>query len=204
VNFQPVFSFKATANWNVISRTIVPLDSMPTSDGRTSGIGDIQEQLYVTPSKVGKLIWGAGPVFSFPTATATPVKTGTWAGGIGAVALTMTGPWVVGGLVNQFWPMADSGGEPKTNLLVVQPFVNYNFGGGWAVAFAPVMSANWDAAAGHQWTIPLGLGVSKTTVFNGRPMTLGVHYDYNVDKPQGSSGELLRFAISFLYPQTSR
>jgi hypothetical protein len=80
--------------------------------------------------------------------------------------LTMHGRWVVGGLLSQFWPMTDAGGEPETNQFVFQWFVNYNFGTGWALASAPLNTANWDAEDGQQWTVPLGIGISKTTVFN--------------------------------------
>jgi hypothetical protein len=202
LNIQPVIPFKATPDWNVIARAIVPIDSVPGSNGTSdSGVGDIQLQLYLTPSKPGAFIYGVGPVFSFPTATAAPLRSGTWAAGVGFVALTMKGPWVIGGLINQYWPLSDTGGEPKSNLLVLQPAVNYNFGGGWAMSFSPGITANWDASAGNQWTVPLGLGITKTTVFNGRPMNVGLQYFGNVVRPAGSAGYQLRFAISLLYPE---
>jgi hypothetical protein len=202
LNIQPVIPFKATADWNVIARAIVPIDSVPGSTGTSdSGVGDIQLQLYLTPSKPGAFIYGVGPVFSFPTATAAPLRSGTWAAGLGFVALTMKGPWVIGGLINQYWPLSDTGGEPKTNLLVLQPAVNYNFGGGWALSFSPAVTANWDASAGNQWTVPLGLGITKTTIFSGRPMNVGLQYFGNVERPAGSAGYQLRFAISLLYPE---
>jgi hypothetical protein len=113
----------------------------------------------------------------------------------------MMGPWVIGALVNQYWPAYDAGGEPKTNLFVLQPFVNYNFGVGWALGFSPIITANWDASEGHKWTVPLGLGITKTTVFNGRPMNIGVHYYGNVERPEGSAGYQLRFVIALLYPE---
>ena len=202
LNIQPVMPFKLTPAWNVIARAIVPIDSVPDSEGVSySGVGDIQLQFYLTPARPGALIYGIGPVFSFPTATAPPLRSGTWAAGLGFVALTMKGPWVIGGLVTQFWPMSDTGGEPKTNLLVLQPAVNYNFGGGWAVSFSPLITANWDASAGNQWTVPLGLGITKTTVFNGRPMNVGLQYFDNVKRPQGSAGYQVRFVLSLLYPE---
>jgi len=201
LNFQPVVPFRF-GDWNVIARTILPINSIPTgATTRASGVGDIQEQIFFSPAKVGRVIWGVGPMFSFPTATMAPAETGTWAAGIGAVVLTMTGPWVIGALLNQFWPISDAAGDPATDLLVFQPFVNYNFGPGWALAFAPLMSANWNAADGDQWTVPLGLGISRTTVFNARPMTLGVQYYYNIEKPAGSAGQQLKFVISLLYPR---
>src|SRR5262245_47631030 len=62
LNFQPVIPFKMTSNWNMIARTIVPIVSVPVGDARFSGVGDIQEQLFVSPSKPGKIIWGLGPI----------------------------------------------------------------------------------------------------------------------------------------------
>jgi hypothetical protein len=112
----------------------------------------------------------------------------------------MAGPFVLGGLVNQFWTYADSGDDTETNLFVLQPFVNYNFGSGWALAFAPIMSANWDVLSGEEWTVPLGLGISRTTVFNRRPMTLGFQHYYNVERPTGAAGQQIRLPVSLLYP----
>jgi hypothetical protein len=202
LNFQPVIPFKATSGWTVVARTIVPLDSMPTGDNtRSSGVGDIQEQIFFTPARPGGIIWGVGPMFSFPTATATALATGTWGLGVGSVVLKMTGPWVLGALIQQFWPMSDAGGDPETNLFVMQPFVNYNFGQGWALSFSPIITANWDASEDNAWTVPLGLGITRTTVFNGRPMNLGLQYFTNVEKPEGSAGHQLRLTVALLYPR---
>jgi hypothetical protein len=201
LNFQPVIPFELTPNWKMIARTIVPINSFPGPEGtRYSGVGDIQEQLFITPAKPGGIIWGVGPVLSFPTATAAPAETGTWAAGVGAVVVKSTGPFVLGGLISQFWPMSDAGDEPETNLLTMQPFVNYNFGRGWAMSFSPLLTANWDASDGNEWTVPLGVGLVRTTVFNRRPMNVGVQYYYNVERPDGSAAQQLRFIVVLLYP----
>ncbi len=86
------------------------------------------------------------------TATAAPLQTGTWAVGPGAVVLTDQGPWVIGGLIQQFWPIVDDEGDtdPKTDLFVLQPFLNYNFGRGWSLSAGPIITANWDAESGQQ------------------------------------------------------
>ena len=204
LNFQPVIPFQINARWNAIARTIVPIDSVPAGPTtRYSGIGDIQEQLYLSPANPGKIIWGVGPMFSFPTATAAPLQTGTWAIGPGAVVLTDRGPWVVGGLVQQYWPVVDDEGDTdlKTDLFVAQPFVNYNFGKGWALGVAPLITANWNAADGQQWTVPLGMGISRVTVLGTRPMSVGLQYYYNVERPEGSPAFQLRFVVSLLYPR---
>ena len=124
--------------------------------------------------------------------------------GLLAGVLSWRTPFVLGGLVSQFWPMADAGDEPETNLLTLQPFVNYNFGTGWALSFAPIMTANWDAESGEEWTVPIGIGITRTTVFNRRPMNLGVQYYYNVERPDGSAGQQLRFIVALLFPTSAR
>lgn len=148
LNVQPVIPFSVSKDWKLIARTIIPLDSIPGPAGtRYFGVGDIQMQMFFTPAKTGKLIWGFGPVWWLPTATATPVETGSWAVGPGLVLVKSVGPFVLGGLFSQYWNFADAGGTPKTNLFVMQPFVNFNFGKGWALAFGPLISANWERRA---------------------------------------------------------
>jgi hypothetical protein len=202
VNFQPVIPFRVTDRWNVIARTIVPLDSVPGEAGtRFSGVGDIQLQLFVTPARPPDIIWGLGAAFSFPTATVDPIQSGTWAAGPSLVLVKMTSSLVLGGLISQIWPLADAGDAPETNLLTVQPAINFNFGHGWAIAFSPVITANWDAPAGDRWTVPVGLGLTRTTVFNRRPMNLGITYNYYLEHPAGTAGEQVRFAVTLLYPR---
>jgi hypothetical protein len=202
LNFQPVIPIHLNKKVTLISRTIVPINSIPTGNGTSSsGVGDIQEQTFFTPAKTYKIIVGVGPTFSFPTATATPAKTGTWAGGLSGVLLAMPGPFVVGSLFSQLWPMSDSGGSPKTNAFLWQYFINYNFGKGWALATAPSMTANWDAVEGQRWTIPVGGGISRTLVFQKQPMTLGAQYYHNVKRPDNSYSNTLRFVVVLIFPQ---
>lgn len=202
LNFQPVIPFKLSEDWSVIARTIIPISSFPGPGGtRYSGLGNLQQQVFVTPSRPGGIIWGVGPMFSLPTATASAFETGTWGAGASAVVLKMTGPWVLGALVSQVWPMADDGGDPETDLFTLQPFVNFNFGHGWALSYSPIISANWNASNGNEWTVPIGGGLTRTTVFNRRPMNLGVQYYYNLDHPDGSAAQQLRFIVALLYPR---
>jgi hypothetical protein len=202
LNFQPVIPIHITPKLIYIARTIVPIVSIPTGNGVSySGVGDIQEQTFFTPAHPGKLILGIGPAFSFPSATAYPAKTGTWAGGVSAVVLATPGPFVLGSLFTQLSPMHDSGGEPKANNFLWQYFVNYNFGKGWALATAPSITANWDIKSGQKWTVPVGGGISRTLVFQRQPMTLGFQYYYNTVRPDGTNSTTLRFNVVLIYPQ---
>ena len=98
------------------------------------------------------------------------------------------------------WTFADEGDDTEVNQFLLQPFVNYNFGKGWALSTAPNITANWDSPDGEEWTVPLGAGLTKTTVFNGRPMSVGFQYYHNIEHPTASASNLFRVTISLLYP----
>jgi hypothetical protein len=202
LNIQPVIPIRLNSKVMYISRTILPIVSIPTSNGVSySGVGDIQEQTFFTAANSGKLILGIGPAFSFPTATAYPAKTGTWAGGGSIVLLAQPGPFVLGSLFTQLSPMHDSGGEPKVNNFLWQYFINYNFGKGWTITLQPSITANWDIHSGQQWTVPYGGGISRTLVFNKQPMSIGFQYYYAPVRPSNAAATTVRFNIALLFPQ---
>jgi hypothetical protein len=145
-------------------------------------------------------MWGVGPLLSFPTATVEPLTTGSWALGPAGVLVFTTGPWVIGGLATHAWTFADFGDDRETNRTLIQPFANFNLGNGWALVSTPIITADWDLD-GDKWTVPLGGGASWTTLIGSQHVTLGVHYYYNVARPDVGTTSELRFVISFLYPK---
>ena len=204
MNVQPVVPIGITDDWNVITRPILPIISQPflaPGVGDTFGLGDMQLQLYLSPAKPGALIWGAGPVFQFPTATDESLGTGRWAAGPAAVALTMQGPWVFGALANNLWSFAGDDERPKVNQLTVQPFVNYNLPDGWYVNSAPIITANWEAEDGDTWTVPLGAGVGKIVRVGKLPINLQLASYYNVVTPEYGAEWQLRFQVQLLFPR---
>ncbi len=75
------------------------------------GLSDIALQLFLSPEKSGKFIWGAGPAFVFPTATDKIIGTEKWSAGPAVVGAYTSGPWVVGAIVNQLWSFAGDDGR---------------------------------------------------------------------------------------------
>ena len=67
LNVQPVIPFDLSDDWNLISRTILPVvrqsDIFPGSDTQT-GVGDVVQSLFFSPKAptASGWIWGAGPV----------------------------------------------------------------------------------------------------------------------------------------------
>jgi hypothetical protein len=63
-NIQPVIPFTLNDEWNLISRTILPVidqDDIPTNGLSESGVGDIVQSLFFSPKEPtsGGVIWGA-------------------------------------------------------------------------------------------------------------------------------------------------
>jgi len=206
LNVQPVIPFELTSEWNLITRTILPIINQPSpADGVSSnfGLGDINPTLFLSPAKPGALIWGVGPTFTFPTATDTALGRGKWSMGPAAVALTMQGPWVLGALVNQQWSFAGDSDRRSVSQMLIQPFVNYNLPDGWYLTTSPIFTANWMADSGERWTVPLGGGFGKLwRVGNvGLPVNTQLQAFYNVEKPQGAAEWTLRFQVQVLLPK---
>ncbi len=110
-NFQPVIPFSLNEDWNLISRTIIPViyqDDIFPGAGSQFGLGDINLSLFFSPKKPtsGGLIWGIGPVVLLPTATENLLGAKKWGAGPTGVALTMRGPWTLGVLANHIWSYA--------------------------------------------------------------------------------------------------
>jgi hypothetical protein len=141
LNIQPVLPFHVAEDWLLETRTIFPLVWQPSfTDGATTfGLGNVLFTAFLSPSKPGALIWGVGPVVTFPASSASVGSTDTWGLGPSAVLLTMPGPWVIGVLANNAWSIAGT----KTNNLLVQYLVNYNFGEtGWYLTSTPIITAD--------------------------------------------------------------
>jgi hypothetical protein len=119
--------------------------------------------------------------------------------GPNAVALVMPGNWVMGALVSQLWSFAGPAARSNVSSFLVQPFVNYNLKGGWAISAAPIMTAN-ALLPGTKWTVPLGGGVTKTFKDGEQLMQLAAFYYTNVVRPLAAPQTTLRVNWILLWP----
>ncbi len=79
LNIQPVIPISLSENWNVISRTILPViwqNDIAGDSGEQTGLGDITQSLFLSPKNPGPsgIVWGAGPAFLVPTGTDEPAR----------------------------------------------------------------------------------------------------------------------------------
>lgn len=204
LNFQPVIPLRLNDDWNLITRPITPIVYQPTLGpgvGAEFGLGNIEPELFISPAHPGALIWGVGPAFYLPTATDKTLGVNAWGVGPAVVGLTIQGPWVIGGLVNNVWAWRDG---LQVNQMTSQYFINYNLPDGWYLTSQPVITANWLAPGGDKWTVPFGGGVGRLFKVGSQPINAQVQAFYNVVRP--TEGPLtgpvwsLRFQLSLLFP----
>jgi hypothetical protein len=204
LNIQPVIPIHLDEDWNLITRTIVPIINQPSlTQGMESawGFGDINPQFYFSPAKPGEWIWGVGPTFTAPTATDETLGQQKWSAGPAAVLLRMDGPWVYGVVGNNQWSFA-GWGDQNVNQMVVQPFVNYNMKHGWYYTASPIITANWEADSGNVWTVPIGGGVGRLFKISKMPVNTQLAGYWNATKPDYVGADWqVRFQIQFLFPK---
>jgi len=204
LNIQPIYPVRLTEDWNLINRVIAPIIYQPElapGIGKEFGLGDIVYQGFFAPAKPGKIIWGAGPVISFPTATDEVLGTEKWSLGPTAVALTMKGPWVVGALAYNLWSVGGDDDRDDVNFFLFQYFINYNFPGGLYLTTAPIITADWEADSDDRWTVPFGGGIGKVLRIGKLPVNTSISAYYNVEHPDNGPEWQARLQFQFLFPK---
>ena len=205
LNIQPVIPIEVNPEWNIITRTILPVVSQPAmfpGDERANGIGDMVVTAFLSPAVPKGVIWGVGPVLQLPT-DSNGLGNKNWGMGASFVVLKLEkgDPWVYGALVNNIWSLtSDQRGGSYSNGLI-QPFVNYNFPSGFYLTSAPILTVNWKAASGQQWTMPLGGGIGKIFHLGRLPVNTQLSAYYNVVKPDYGPNWQLRVQAQFMFPK---
>jgi len=205
LNVQPVIPINLNSEWNLITRTIMPIIKQPnlaTSDDNTWGIGATSFTAFLAPANPGPLIWGVGPAIQIPTTTDNQLGSRDWGAGPSVVALTMQGPWVFGAVANQVWSIGDNKNSPNTSAFFTNAFINYNLSDGWYLTSSPIITANWEATSGNKWTVPVGGGFGKVQRIGGLPFNLSVQAYENVVRPDPGADWEFRLQIALLLPKS--
>ena len=204
LNIQPVIPVRISENWNLINRIIQPILWQPNVQQPTQGtfgLGDMNPTFFLSPAQPHKMIWGIGPTFVIPTATADQLGQGKFSMGPAVVLLTTPGHWVIGTLINNVWSVAGSGSRPPVNQMLLQYFVNYNMKKGWYLVTSPINTADWRASSGNEWVVPLGGGAGRIMRLGPQPVNITAQLYGNAVHPEGASPWGMRLQIQLLYPK---
>ena len=204
LNIQPVVPISLNEDWNMISRTILPLiwqNDIAGPSGEQFGLGDITQSLFFSPKNPGPsgIVWGVGPVFLVPTATDDLLGGGKWGAGPTAVVLKQHGGWTFGALGNHIWSFAGEGDRPDISSTFLQPFVTYTTKDAWTFGINTESTYNWEA---EEWSIPFNFTVAKLVKFDKQPVSFTAGVRYWAESPDsGPDGLGFRGVVTFLFPK---
>jgi hypothetical protein len=202
-NVQPVIPFSITADWNLITRTIVPIhfQESPVAGGDDkAGLGDIVQSFFLSPKQPvgGAWIVGAGPVFVYPSATDAALGAEQFGLGPTAVLLKQQNGWTYGALLNHLWSVTDESGRRDVSATFLQPFVSFTTKSSTTFALNTESTYDWE---NEQWSVPLNLVVSQLLKLGPQPLQLSLGWRYYAKKPDGGPDWGLRFVVTLLFPK---
>ena len=207
MNIQPVVPISISDDWNMISRTILPVTSqadISPGAGSQSGIGDITQSLFFSPKAPtsGGIIWGAGPAILLPTATDDLLGAKKWGLGPTLVVLKQSKGLTYGFLTNQIWSIAsvkNNRDRAPLSSLFFQPFLSYTTPTAWTYGVNAESTYDWHA---HQAAVPLNFTVAKLTKVGKLPVSFtgGVRY-WVASSATSPHGWGYRAVVTLLFPQ---
>lgn len=205
INVQPVIPFHLSEQWNLISRTIVPI---VYAEGPVEGVedefglGDTTQSFFFSPKEpVGGWILGVGPAALIPTGTGDLFRSKQVGLGPTAVALRQVplgeGTLTFGGLVNHLWKVAGDDDVPDVNSTFLQPFISYTLKTGTTFGLNTESTYNW---TNEEWTVPVNATFSQLVRVGKLPVQFQFGGRYYFDAPKDGPEWGIRFAITLLFP----
>lgn len=204
LNVQPVIPIEINDDWNLISRTILPVisqDDIFAGAGSQFGLGDVVQSAFFSPSQPTESgwIWGAGPVLLLPTATDDLLGADKWGAGPTAVALKQEGPWTYGALANHLWSVAGNDNRQDIDATFLQPFVSYTTPEAVTFALNTESTYDWEA---EQWSVPINFTATKVTKIGNQLVSIGGGVRYWAESTDnGPEGFGVRILFTLLYPK---
>lgn len=212
IRFLPLYSLPLNVAWRLVNLDLIlladapgavpgrPNNPNPAPGERAFGLSDLIHVSVFTPESQSKFIWGAGFVLSLPTATDDVLGSGKWAAGP-AVRLTYrSGPWNLGGVAGQRWSFAGESSRADVNALMIRGAFRRQLPNRWYIVYAPIITANWDAASSQRWLVPVGGGVGKTFEVSSRRWASSLQVYYNAIKPAGAPDWAIRLQVVAALP----
>jgi hypothetical protein len=204
LNIQPVIPISLTDDWNIISRTILPVVSQEdtfSGAGSQSGLGDVVQSFFFSPKQPTESgwIWGAGPVLLLPTATDDLLGSDKWGLGPTAVVLKQNGPWTYGALANHIWSVVGDDDRQDISTTFLQPFLSYTTKE--AVTFGLNTESAYDWKS-EQWAVPINFTATKVMKFGNQIVSIGAGVRYWAESTDGGPEGLgARLLFTLLFPK---
>lgn len=204
INVQPVIPFSLSDDWNLISRTILPIvdqEDVPSPGVSEFGLGDTVQSLFFSPTAPtsGGWIWGVGPVFLLPTATEDVLGSEKWGIGPTGVVLKQSGPWTIGTLANHIESFAGESARADISATFLQPFVSYVTPSQTTYLISTESTYDWET---EEWSVPINFVVSQLLRVGEQMIQVGGGIRYWADSPDNGPEDWgIRLQFTLLYPR---
>ena len=200
MNFEPVTPIPLNKDWNLISRTDIPFiqqDGIVASTVQT-GLGDIHQSVFISPTKTKTFSWGAGAAALIPTGTDTSLSAGKFGLGPTLAVTSQHRRWTYGALARHIWSVAGHRDRADVRSTFIQPFVGYTTKSAWTYSLYAESAYDWE---GRQWSAPVHLEVTKVVRFGLQHVSVGGALRcWAATFPGGPQACGFRFVITPLFP----
>lgn len=199
MNIQPVIPISLNEEWNLITRTIIPVvyNDGVIADDTEFGLGNVLFSAWASPKAptAGGWIWGLGAAAQLPTSSDDQFGEDQWALGPTGIALRQAGPWTYGALVNHLW---DVSGDTDINNTFLQPFLAHTTKS--AVTYSLNMETTYDWNE-SQWSVPINALIGKVITIGKQPIQITGGIRYWAEAPSGVADDFgLRLQVTYMFP----
>jgi len=203
-NIQPVIPVSIGDDWNLISRTILPViqqHDIPARGSGESGVGDVLQSFFFSPKQptASGLIWGVGPVLLLDTASDAVLGSEQWGVGPTGVVLKQEGPWTYGLLANHIESFAGEDDRADISATFVQPFISYITPGKTTLGLNIEATYDWEA---EQSSVPVNFTANQLLKMSELLFQVGGGVRYWASSPDNGPQDWgLRLQLTLLFPK---
>ena len=100
-------------------------------------------------------------------------------------------------MLAQHWnSFAGEGDRKSTSQTDIQYVIRRQLGNGWSVGMGPTISIDWEADSDNRYTVPVGLGITKTFRLGKTPIKARIEPQWTLVSPD-DFGEQWNIRIQF-------
>lgn len=160
------------------------------------GIGDIITGFWI--SKRGEHHEGhhiaPGIGLQIPTASDKTLGSGKWSIGPSFDYEYESSNLFAGAIAIQLWSFAGEKDRKDVSMLLVKPFLYYDFAENWSLVYVPYgISVYWNKPSGENVYIPLGGGIQRSFQIGSVGLNISAQFFNNVVRPSKGTVNDLRF-----------
>ncbi len=135
-----------------------------------------------------------------PTASNETLGSGKWSIGPSFDYEYESSNLFAGAIAIQLWSFAGDEDRKDVSMLLIKPFVYYDFAENWSLVYVPYgISVYWNKPSGENVYIPLGGGIQRSFKIGSVGLNISAQLFHNVIRPTKGTVNDLRFLIELAF-----